>query len=246
MTPRGMNPMGDPPADAPAPRLAPRAAEFALLWFAFPALLAWGPIRIQPIPVLWIAAAIGLAALLLDRRFDRRTLINLGGFRSGLPGVLVRAAAVFLALIAVALLSPPFPASNTLPDGTRILSEVPVRLFEFPRERPGLWLAVVALYPILSVAPQTVLYRTLLVHRYAPLFTRRATLILAGGLAFGFAHVLFRNAIAPALTLAGGLVLMAAFTRHRSTPLSWLEHSLYGISVFTVGLGRWFYGGAIE
>ena len=238
--------MTDASASGPAFRPSWRAAEFAILWFGFPAFLAWGPFRVHPIPVLWVAAAVGVAALFLDRSFDRFSMVDLRGFRAGLPGVLLRASGVFVALVAAALLSPPFPTTATSPDGTRILSEVPIRLFEFPRERPGLWLAVVALYPILSVAPQTVLYRTLLVHRYAPLFTRRATLILAGGLAFGFAHVLFRNAIAPALTLAGGLVLMAAFTRHRSTPLSWLEHSLYGISVFTVGLGRWFYGGAIE
>ncbi|MEY3023334.1 MAG: hypothetical protein RJA16_160, partial [Planctomycetota bacterium] len=25
-----------------------------------------------------------------------------------------------------------------------------------------------------------------------------------------------------------------------------LEHALYGLAVFTFGLGRWFYGGAIE
>jgi len=235
--------------DAAAPALRVRrplrAAEFLLVWFGVPAALAWGPWRIHPIPALWAAAAIGLAALLLDRSFDRRSLVDLRGFRAGLPGTLGRAALVFVALVVAAFLSPPFPGTMTRPDGARILSEVPVRLFEFPRERPGLWLAVVALYPVLSVAPQTVLYRTLLVHRYGPLFARRWALVVAGGLAFGFAHLLFRNAIAPALTLVGGTVLVAAYLRHRSTPLSWLEHALYGIAVFTVGLGRWFYGGAI-
>ncbi len=206
------------------------AAEFVLVWFGVPAFLAWGPWRLPPIPVLWAAAAIGLAALLASRSFDRRELVAVRPWRVELPGVLLRAGLVAMAVAGIALLV------------------APDRFLEFPRERPGLWLAVVCLYPPLSVAPQTVLYRSLIAFRYRELFGSGRTwpMAIAAGMAFGAAHLLFRNGIAPLLTLVGGVVLMRAYLRHRSAPLSALEHALYGIAVFTFGLGRWFYGGAIE
>lgn len=206
------------------------AAEFVLVWFGVPAFLAWGPWRLPPIPVLWVAAAIGLVALLASRSFDRRELVDVRPWRTELPGVLLRAIFVAAAIAGLALLL------------------APDRFLEFPRERPGLWLLVVCLYPLLSVAPQTVLYRSLLAFRYRELFGsgRVWPMAIAGGMAFGAAHLLFRNGIAPLLTLVGGVVLMRVYLRHRSAPLSALEHALYGLAVFTFGLGRWFYGGAIE
>lgn len=204
------------------------AAEFVLVWFGVPALLAWGPWRVLPIPVLWLASAIGLTALLLDRTFDRRTLVDVAAVRTGALGAIARAGLVAAAIAGLTLLI------------------APDRFLEFPRERPEIWAVVVLLYPLLSVVPQTVLYRSLLAHRYRGLFGEGLAMTVAGGMAFGFAHVLFRNGIAPALTLVGGLVLMRTYLGHRSAPLSAFEHALYGLAVFTFGLGRWFYGGAIS
>lgn len=206
------------------------AAEFVLVWFGVPALLAWGPWRVTPIPVLWVASAIGLAALLRAKGFDRRELFDFRAVLPGLPGAALRAGLVAAAIAALALLV------------------APDRFLELPRERPGLWIAIVLLYPVLSVAPQTVLYRCLIGFRYRELFGAGVSwpMVLAGGMAFGAAHVLFRNGIAPALTLVGGVVLMRTYLSHRSAPLSVVEHALYGLAVFTFGLGRWFYGGAVQ
>lgn len=206
------------------------AAEFVLVWFGLPALLAWGPWRVMPLPVLWIAAAVGLVALLLSKEFDRRELIDLRPLRRELPMVLLRAGFVVMAVAGLTLLL------------------APDRLLDLPRERPGLWLLVVLLYPIFSVIPQTVLYRSLISFRYRELFGAGRTwpMAIAGGMAFGAAHLLFRNGIAPTLTLLGGVVLMRTYLSHRSAPISAIEHALYGIALFTFGLGRWFYGGAIE
>ncbi len=100
------------------------------------------------------------------------------------------------------------------------------------------------LYPLLSVWPQEMLYRSLLFHRYRALFRTDIALILVSALAFGFAHVIFLNWIAVAMTVAGGFLFARDYARHRSLPLSCLEHSLYGCLIFTVGLGRFFYTGA--
>ena len=120
----------------------------------------------------------------------------------------------------------------------------PEHFLALPRTRPWLWLAVLAAYPLLSVWPQEVLFRTFLHRRYQPLFGDCAGFVAASALAFGFAHVLYLNAVAVGLSALGGLLFASAYARHRSLALACLEHALYGCLVFTVGLGRFFYTGA--
>ncbi|GBQ85712.1 CPBP family intramembrane glutamic endopeptidase [Asaia krungthepensis] len=120
----------------------------------------------------------------------------------------------------------------------------PAHFLELPRQRPRFWLILMVLYPLLSVWPQEVLYRQFLFSRYAALFRTPSQRIAASAVAFGFAHVIFLNWIAIALTVAGGLLFARDYERHRSLRLSCLEHSLFGCLIFTLGMGRYFYTGA--
>jgi len=120
----------------------------------------------------------------------------------------------------------------------------PHLFLELPRQRPLLWATIMVLYPLLSVWPQEMLYRSLLFHRFRALFRGDVTLILVSATAFGFAHIIFHNWIAIIMTAAGGLLFARDYARHRSLSLTCLEHSLYGCLIFTVGLGRFFYTGA--
>lgn len=122
---------------------------------------------------------------------------------------------------------------------------VPDNLFSFPREKPGFWLLVMVLYPILSVLPQEVIFRVYFFARYKRWFTRPAALILASGVAFGFGHVVFHNWVAPLLCLVGGVYFAHTYQRTKSLLLVSLEHALYGDFLFTVGLGHYFYHGSI-
>ena len=121
---------------------------------------------------------------------------------------------------------------------------LPQSFLDLPRERPLFWVLIMVLYPLLSVWPQEMLYRSLLFHRYRPLFGTDSRLTLVSAAAFGFAHVIFLNWIAVAMTAAGGFLFARDYARHRSLPLTCIEHSLYGCLIFTVGLGRFFYTGA--
>ncbi|MEL6429141.1 MAG: CPBP family intramembrane glutamic endopeptidase [Planctomycetota bacterium] len=118
------------------------------------------------------------------------------------------------------------------------------RPFDLPLERPGLWAAVLLLYPVLSVVPQEVIYRTFLVHRYGTLFGRATPAVSA--VAFGLAHLLFWNWIAVLFTLIGGGLFAWTYQRTGSLRLVVVEHALLGQAVFTVGLGRYFYGGTLD
>jgi len=113
-----------------------------------------------------------------------------------------------------------------------------------PRQHPVFWALIMVLYPLLSVWPQEMLYRSLLFHRLRALFPDERVLILVSAVAFGFAHVIFLNWIAIAMTAAGGFLFARDYARHRSLPLTCLEHSFYGCLIFTIGLGRFFYTGA--
>lgn len=120
----------------------------------------------------------------------------------------------------------------------------PELFLSLPRSRPLFWALIMVLYPLLSVWPQEMLYRSLLFHRYRALFRSDVALILVSAAAFGFAHIIFLNWIAVVMTAAGGLLFARDYARHRSLPLTCIEHSLYGCLIFTVGLGRFFYTGA--
>ena len=118
-------------------------------------------------------------------------------------------------------------------------------LFDFPSRRPGLWLVVVFLYPVLSALPQEIIYRIYVFEAFVPLRRRPWPAFLISGLAFGWVHVIYAGWFAVAASAPIGLILAWVYRKHRDesgilTALV-LEHSLYGLAVFTLGLGRYFY-----
>ena len=117
----------------------------------------------------------------------------------------------------------------------------PDSLFRLPRRHTEFWLSFIALYPITSVVPQEIIYRAYFFRRYRALFRRSETLVLASAIAFAFAHIIMRNSIAVTLTVAAGWLFARSFARTRSLPFVFVQHSLYGCTAFTVGLGRYFY-----
>lgn len=115
----------------------------------------------------------------------------------------------------------------------------------FVRERPVFWAVVMIAYPVLSAIPQEIIFRSFFFARYRPVFSGRWPMIVASGVAFAVAHVIFQNWIAPALCLVGGLMFAKTYDETRSLALVTIEHALYGCMIFTVGLGRFFYHGAV-
>lgn len=110
-----------------------------------------------------------------------------------------------------------------------------------PRENPGLWMIILVFYPLISAAPQEFLYRVFFFRRYERILGNGAILMVVNAAAFGWLHVIYDNWLAPVLTLVGGWIFAASWRAHGSFFLLWLEHSLYGLAVFTFGLGRYFY-----
>lgn len=127
---------------------------------------------------------------------------------------------------------------------TYVVLVEPERLFGFVATKPIIWALVMLIYPLLSVIPQEVIYRAFFFARYRPLFSSDKIMILMSALAFGFAHVVFNNMLAPLFCLIGGYYFSLTYQRTRSLALVWFEHSLYGCFIFTIGLGWYFFHGA--
>jgi hypothetical protein len=179
------------------------------------------------LPILLVSAGVLLLVLLRDPAFDRTRLWNAHGWRLSLMRSLKRLAVGGGALLVL------------------VLAFQPERLFAFARERPGLFAFVLVAYPVLSVYPQELVFRTFPFHRYRNLVTGERSMIAISGLSFGLAHAFLWNWIALVLSTLGGLLFASTYARSRSTLQVSIEHSLWGDFLFTLGLGIYFYGGRL-
>ncbi|WP_020086592.1 CPBP family intramembrane glutamic endopeptidase [Hyphomicrobium zavarzinii] len=218
-----------------------RWIEMALLFGAAPIVMSWVvhgervpllseyipagtkiPIFIALLPVLFIAAFL----LLADPTFRLRDELRRGlGWRNALSIVLI-----FLIMGGAAT--------------WWIKTYHPSWFLEFPTNRPETYTRIMLAYPVFSVAAQELLYRSFFFHRYGPLFGTHAWLIvIVNGLLFGYAHIVMNSAFAIAATALGGMILAARYAMSRSFWAVFIEHTLWGWLIFTIGLGRYFFTG---
>ena len=118
--------------------------------------------------------------------------------------------------------------------------------FHFPKKHFWMWILVILTYPVISVYPQEIIYRLFIFHRYGVFFEDPVTFILISSIAFAYLHIIFGNYIAPVLTLFGGLMFASTFYDSGSIIMSSIEHALWGDLLLTIGLGKYFYSGAIK
>ena len=122
----------------------------------------------------------------------------------------------------------------------------PGRLFWLPTHAPELWRTIIIFYPIVSVLPQSIIYRALFFSRYRPVFPSDGAAIAANAFMFGLAHLFYLNWVAFLLTALGGAVFAWVHYKRESYWFANLLHAIGGWAVFTSGLGgAYFYHGAI-
>lgn len=204
----------------------PREAELGLLFLVAPTVLA---VYMRPgllFPAIWLLAAMSLGLLLMDPTFERRRLWNAGGVLAEWKRIVLRfvVCAPLLTLV-LFLMSPE-------------------RLLSLPMHRPGLWAVIMVGYPLVSVYPQEVAFRAMVMHRYAGLFSLGWMLIAVNALVFGYAHIIMHNWWAVAFSAVGGVFFGVTYRRSGSLLAASVEHALYGCFLFTIGWGSFFYSGA--
>lgn len=118
---------------------------------------------------------------------------------------------------------------------------IPDHLFSLPRERPQVWVMVLILYPILSVIPQEVLFRSYFFKRYETVPHKARIAINA--FAFGWVHIVLQNWVAVIFSGIGAILFADTYLKTKSLAVVCFEHALYGCWIFTIGLGYYFYHG---
>jgi len=107
-----------------------------------------------------------------------------------------------------------------------------------------IWLLFI-FYPFFSALPQEFIFCTFFFNRYKNIITLAYTPIMSA-LFFTFSHFFFINLIAPTLSIFAGLIFAHTYRKTNSLALVTLEHSLYGNTLFYIGLGYYFWGGSIN
>jgi membrane protease YdiL (CAAX protease family) len=124
-----------------------------------------------------------------------------------------------------------------------ILVLSPDHFLLFVKERPGIWLMVMALYPLLSALPQELIYRTFFFHRYKEIFKNETLMIWMSTVSFSYLHIIYDNWVAVILTFVGGYLFSKTYHDSKSLSAVGLEHAIYGNIGFTLGYGKYFYEG---
>lgn len=111
--------------------------------------------------------------------------------------------------------------------------------FAMPKNETTQWLILLIAYPLLSVLPQELIFRSYFFHRYKHILPSKNVRIFLSALSFALAHCVYDNWVAIALSFAGGLLFSYTYAHSRSLMVCVLEHSLWGLWMFTIGVGSY-------
>lgn len=117
--------------------------------------------------------------------------------------------------------------------------------FIMPRTSFNDWLLLLVLYPLLSVLPQELIFRTYFFHRYKRIMPNKTVRIVISASVFALAHIVYANWVAVLLAFLGGLLFSYTYAQSRSTFVCVIEHSLWGLWMFTLGIGQYLDAGAL-
>jgi hypothetical protein len=202
--------------------------ELIVLWVVLPILL-WAdtlPV-VYRIAVLVVAAAYALWIVWFEEvRWDELGFRGLTGL---LPSLALGAAWIAASLPLLALAA--------------IVLHGLVSLGAQPTTGPESLLALLLFYASVSVTSQEFLYSSFFFWRYRPLFSP-GFLVGLNALVFAVAHLVYHSWVSVLLALAGRVIMARIYRRYGSFWGVWTIHLLFGVAVFLVGLGRYFYRAA--
>ncbi len=195
--------------------------ELVFVFIGIPLLYYYNLIPFHKSIPLLVVFFVFTIILLRSKNFDRKK-IWLNGFKHWSSLLYRFAGFALISFIAVLLFTPE-------------------NLFILPRERTGLWILIMLLYPLWSAFPQELIYRGWFFHRYSKLIPNEKLFILLNAVLFSFSHIIFNNLLALLLTFAGGILFAYTYRNSKSLMVVFIEHMLYGNWIFTVGIGQYFY-----
>ncbi len=202
--------------------------EFVILYILLPTLAYLSPLIIAPVPMLILVLLYIFYIYTTMKKRDRKVIFKIRFTQKRFFKTLYLQTFVTMVLLTLFLL---FYDSNLI--------------FSMLKTDPYLWFKIVIIYPFISVIPQEIIFRSFFFARYKKLFTTNI-MILASAISFSYAHIMFHNYMAVILTFLGGLFFALTYHTTRSLFLVIIQHSIYGVFLFTIGYGEFFYHGYIK
>ena len=201
-----------------------RWSEMLLLFLGMPILvyLTITDLTTWVMPLLGLTGLACLAVLLADNQFKRFRLWNFDGIGAHMLAAL-RLFLPWACLVSIA-----------------IYMLFPDLFLALPMQAPGFWLLTLLIYPLVSVIPQEIIFRTYFFHRYKHILPSKNARWAFSTFFFGLAHLVYGNWIAVVLSWIGGAIFGYRYMHSRSTVAVVVEHSLWGSFLFTIGLGAFF------
>lgn len=197
--------------------------ECLALFIGVPSLIFFGIIPSEKFWILMIITLFCLGVLYFDKTFNKKKLWNYEGCKEQFSKIIWRMIPATLILFLL------------------LFYMEPENLFILIKEDFNKYLIIAALYPLISVYPQEIIYRCFFFHRYQSLFPKQRYLIHVSALAFGFLHVIYGNYTAVFLTYGAGYLFGRTYAESKSLLAVSVEHAIYGIIIFTIGYGQYFY-----
>lgn len=200
-----------------------RVTEFVLLFIFLPLVYYFNLLPFPKIGTLMAVTALCILILKLDPSCKLGNMISWPEHRIDWKKIMIRSAGVASGIFVLVIVSHP------------------ETLFSFPKELPGVWIAVMALYPVVSVLPQEVIYRVYFFERYRSVISGETQLVMLNAFSFAFLHIIYDNWWAVALSFVGGIIFSRTYQKSQSLWWVSLEHAVYGWLIFTIGMGEYFY-----
>jgi membrane protease YdiL (CAAX protease family) len=203
-------------------------SEFIVLYVILPLLVMF---KLLPVPLLVILLIVGITVHLFlhyDPSFNKNNLYNWKSGRREIGRIIL----LFIPLAALMVIL--------------IWQIDETKLFYLPSTSPLFLLMISIFYPVFSVVPQGLAYRALFFHRYGSLFPGNILRIVISAILFSSGHILYKNALVLLLAFLAGLIFAYRYYKTKSLLISILEHSLYGVWLFTCGLGYFFVSAFVD
>ena len=113
----------------------------------------------------------------------------------------------------------------------------PDAFFRLITEDISVWFFIILIYSLGSVLPQEVIYRNFFFKRYRDLIHNKHIFFIMNAALFSMSHVFLKSWLVLLVTFLGGLMFAYTYNKTKSTTLVSIEHSIYGLMLFTIGIG---------
>ena len=196
--------------------------EFLFIFITLPLLGYLNPEHISPIPVLIAVLSYVFILSLRHKKIRKKNIFTLHRHHHKLLNGIYNRILVSLIIMMMA-----------------ILFYDHYLIFKMIFKDPLLWMILLFVYPVFSVIPQEIIFRSFFFARYKKIF-QRYTLVFMSAASFSFSHIIFENWIAIIFTFIGGLYFAVSYHETKSLLIVVVEHSIYGLFLYTIGFGEFF------